>query len=97
VLGLAQDVIQFDKARVRHKQHLKNATYSKDHDKMLAIIHTRVSKQRQLLKEEINSWEKEFYSTNGQLPTKQDLTDNLAMKQAIKQLQCADPSPPKNL
>jgi hypothetical protein len=29
-----------------------------------------------------------FYSTNGQLPTKQDTTDNLAMKQAIKQLQC---------
>ncbi|CAB4005601.1 Hypothetical predicted protein [Paramuricea clavata] len=46
VLGLTQDVIQFDKARVRHKQHPKNATYSKDHNKMLAIIHTRISEQR---------------------------------------------------
>ena len=61
---------------------------------MLAIIHTRISKQRQLLKEEINSWE-EFYSTNGELPTKQDMTDNLAMKQALKRLQCGDPSPRK--
>lgn len=91
VLGLTAEVILFDKARNRVKEHPQNKSYSEEYKTSLAIIHTRVSKQRRLLKEEITTWEKEYFTTSGgQLPTHDDMIKNSSTKLLLKRLKYAD-------
>lgn len=58
--GLTQEVIEFDKARVKHKKYPRDVNFLQSHDRMLAIIHTQISRQKRLLKDELNKWERGF-------------------------------------
>lgn len=91
VLGLTVEVIQFDKARNRIKKQPQNNVYSDDYMKILAIIHTRVSKQRRILKEEITAWEKEYFANSGgKIPTYDDMMMNPSIEQIFKRLKYAN-------
>ena len=91
VLGLTAEVVRFDKARNKVKQHPQNKSFSEEYMTILAIIHTRISQQRQILKEEISTWEKGYFATSGgQIPTYDKMMKNPSIEQVFKRLKYAD-------
>lgn len=79
VLGSIPEVVQFDKARQKHKQFPQDKRHYDVYMDKVARIHCMISAADGKLRTEIKDWEMKFYAEHEELPN----SDNMATDQTI--------------
>ena len=74
VLGKSAEVLEFDKARQKHKQSPSDKFILDKFMKRVAVMEVKISKQERLLRAELGQWEKDFYLKlkNNKVATQKD-------------------------
>ena len=74
VLGKSAEILEFDKARQKHKQSPSDKFILDKFMKRVAVMEVKISKQERLLRAELGQWEKDFYLKNNKVATQEDIT-----------------------
>jgi hypothetical protein len=89
ILGNTDDVIEFDRARKNAKNRRQDKFLLDNYMHKLAIIQTKVSKKKGELEKDIEDWEKNYFISNNNLPTYDNLVADSVMKDKLKQIETA--------
>ena len=89
ILGITDDVIEFDRARKNAKAQRQNQFLLDKYMHKLAVIQTRVSKKKRALEKDIEDWEKNYFILNNNLPTYDNLVADSVIKNKLKQIETA--------
>ena len=82
-------MIEFDRARKNAKNQRQDKFLLDNYVHKLAIIQTKVSKKKEELEKDIEDWENNYFISNNNLPTYDNLVADSVMKDKLKQIETA--------
>ena len=86
ILGLTEEVLQFDTARKRLRTSPNNSDLIKQYLDVLPVMETQVSREQSAIKQQLRQREQQHFSRTGKLQTSIDLQEDETSKLLMDKL-----------
>ena len=86
ILGSTEEVKKFDKARKQLKENRHSKDLQNEYFYNVALMQTRISWEITRAKQQLKTWEKQYFTKHCKLPSSQDMLSKPTTKQLIDKI-----------